>query len=136
MESYAIRIESLSRQLSDTPKLMFFLVLWALMGLAFLKGGGVWRAGAIGGFFGTLPSLRLGLAASIAVQGNADWSRAEQWLERTGHCRKGAAWAPPLPRLLYFNTQIVRYADGRIHGPLVLLRRLRKVLLDDVSGHP
>lgn len=128
MDTYVVRTESLSRQWSDQPKLLFFVGMIALEFWIYQRGG-VWRSAALGAFVGMLPSARCGLASSMAVQGEADWVRAEQWLQRTGHRRDGAAWVPPLPRWLYFNTQIVRYADGRIFGPRLLLKRLRDVLL-------
>ena len=133
MHIYVVRTASLSHQLSDRPKLVFFAVL-LLLEFWVYRQGGIWRSVALGAFVGMIPSVWFGVAAVIDVQGDADWIRAQQWLERTGHRKAGAAWVPPMPRWAYFNTQIVRYADGRIYGPRLLLKRLRDVLSAESGG--
>ena len=133
-DMYVIRLKGLSRQLSDRARIVYFGVFYSVLLaslLASTRGGSLhplWHGATIGAFIGTLPSLWLGSVASMPVMGARDWARAGIYLKGHRHRLEGRAWIPDLRRWMYFNSQIVRYEDGCIIGPIETLKKLRRVL--------
>lgn len=131
---YRLREAGLALQLADRYRLVFVAILWTLL-LALGHLGGFWDGAAQGAFIGSLPALWFGRPMRMQVRGRADWIRAEALLRR-GHRDAGGRWVPRLPRWAYFDSQVVRYTDGRIIGPFVTLHRLQAMLVraqDDAS---
>jgi len=126
---YAIQLLPLREQWRDTYRVLFFpgfagvmavLVVWLHWPVALLTSGCI----------GMLPSLWIGTPARMTIASD-DRARIDAWLSCRRHQRTHRGWVPALPRALYFDSQIVRYDDDGVIGPLITLRLLRRHLLAD-----
>jgi len=59
---------------------------------------------------------------------DGDREPIEAWLANHRHIHGARGWVPKVPRALYFDSQIVRFDDDSVIGPVVTLRKLRAVL--------
>ena len=129
---YAIRVLPLHTQVRDRYRMLYFPAVLAVFALAawwlrdWLSPGAA-QGMLIGAFAGTLPSLMLGTSARMAIA-DGDCVMVEAWLASHAHIRDHRGWVPRLPRALYFDSQIVRCADGSVTGPVIVLRKLRTML--------
>jgi hypothetical protein len=130
---YEIHGMPLRQQLRGRYRVGFFALLAGLVALACGLLHQVARVPAgsaavlIGAYAGLLPSLWQGTPACMSVT-VSDLPRIDAWLARR-HVRDARGWVPRLPRMLYFDSQIVRYGAGCVVGPRITLRKLRSVLL-------
>jgi hypothetical protein len=130
-DMYSIKARSLRDQLSDRYRVVFLLVLVALLvGIYFLVAGPIGHAALIGGIGGMMPSLYLGTPARMRIDGSADRSIIDGYLSRQSYRKGPRGWVPKLPRALYFDSQIVRCDGHDVLGPVMVLRRLQRLLRD------
>ncbi len=136
VQMYAISGLSLREQLRDTYRVLFGPALLALLVAASLwlerwVSAGTIRGMLIAACVGMLPSLAMETPARMPVS-VGDRVTIEKWLANHGHARDARGWVPKLPRALYFDSQIVHCDDSSVVGPLVVLRKLRRVLRGNV----
>lgn len=122
---YEIHGMPLRQQLRHRYRVGFFSVLADRVALAcglprqFARVPTGSAAVLIGAYAGRLPSLWQGTPACMSVTAS-DLPRIDAWLARR-HVRDARGWGPRLPRMLYFDSQIVRYGAG-CAGPRITLR--------------
>lgn len=118
-------------QLSDCYRVFFVLALMVLLGSVYLLvGGPIGHAALIGGVGGMLPPLYLGTPARMRIDGGVDRSAIDEYVSRQSYRMDSRGWVPKLPRMLYFDSQIVRCHGNEVFGPVMVLRRLRRLLRD------
>lgn len=128
---YSIHALPWREQLRDTYRVLFFPVALAVFAIATRYFHWPWVV-VIGAGAGMIPSYRLGTSSRMAIApGDADL--IDRWLAVRLHARDARGWAPKLPRIAYFDSQIVHYQGDAVIGPLITLRKLRKALRNEAS---
>lgn len=129
---YSIRILPLRQRVRDTYRILFFPLLLVVFGLVIWWlsqwfATSVARAMLIGGCVGMLSSLALGTPARMPIA-DGDRATVEAWLANHRHISNARGWVPNVPRALYFDSKIVRFDDNAVVGPVVMLRKWRRML--------
>lgn len=128
---YSIKMMSFREQLSDRYRVFFVLAFMALLGsVYFLVAGPMGHAALIGGMGGMFPSLFFGTPARMRIDGGVDRSAIDEYVSRQSYRMDSRGWVPKLPRMLYFDSQIVRCHESEVFGPVMILRRLQRLLRD------
>lgn len=118
-------------QLSDRYRVLFILALMVLLASIYLLvAGPVGHAALIGGVAGMFPSLYLGAPAHMQIDRDVDRAVIDAYVSSQSYRRDPRGWVPKLPRVLYFDSQIVRYGENEVFGPVMVLRRLQRLLRD------
>jgi len=116
-------------QLSDRYRVFFVLMLMVFLGsVYFLVAGPIGHAALIGGVGGMSPSLYLGTPARTHIDGGVDRSVIDEYVSHQSYRMDSRGWVPKLPRMFYFDSQIVRFRGNEVFGPVMVLRRLQRLL--------
>lgn len=128
---YSIKVVGFRGQLSDRYRVLFVLALVILLGsICFFVVGPVGYAALIGGVAGMFPSLYLGAPAYMRIDRDVDRAVIDAYVSSQSYRKDPRGWVPKLPRALYFDSQIVRYGENEVFGPVMVLRRLQRLLRD------
>lgn len=123
---YVIHALPLWEQLHDTYRVLFFPITLAIT--AWVVWYFNWPSVVIlGAGIGMLPSYHVGTPSQMAIE-RGDITIIDGWLAAHGHARDARGWVPRLPRIAYFDSQIVHYIDDAVIGPRLVLRKLQPVL--------
>ena len=132
---YKVRLLGLRALCSDRYRLGFTLgFVLVVAGGIFIGGNVSWICRSL--WVAALPILVFSWPSRIQFTSGAQFAGMdrhglETWLSTHGYRREPRGWAPKLPRLLRFGSQLVRWEPRAIVGPYNELRRLRNML----NGH-